>query len=217
MPESETQLKKNTAPAKAQAKASTRSDFACRAFEMFAQDGFDGVSVDAVAAACGVTKGSIYWHYNSKKELVLAACSHYYRQWQENAHHIGFQGECDLERFRNLVNLCVKQCLFDEQNRSFTAELFAQALRDKDLLSSWTQFVDTVELMLKRLFIAAAKEQDISVEHPEDRVRWLLSTIEGMKQMTLCFPDVTREWSVAKITERLVSEAFHLSGEIRIV
>ncbi|NQU23475.1 MAG: TetR/AcrR family transcriptional regulator [Candidatus Nealsonbacteria bacterium] len=198
-----------------QAKAVSRSDLARRAFELFARDGFDGVSVEAVAAACGVTKGSLYWHYSSKKELVLAACSHYYRQWQEEAHGMCFQGDSDLDRFRNLVEMCVKQCLFNERNRSFTAELFAQALRDKDLLASWTQFVDTVELMLKRLFIAATQEQNVAVEHPEDRVRWMLSTIEGLKQMALCVPDVVRDWNVDKITERLVDEALHLSGSVR--
>ncbi len=145
-----------------------------------AERSFDG------AAACGVTKGSLYWHYSSKKELTMAACSHYYRQWQENAHHVSFQGETEFDRFYNLVNMCVEQCLFDERNRSFTAELYAQALRDKDLLASWAQFVDTVELMLKRLFVAAARERNVAVELPEDQVHWMLSTIEGMKQMAMC-------------------------------
>jgi len=181
----------------------------------FQHKGYEKTTIDDIAAECDLSKGGIYWHYSSKKELVLAACSHYYRQWQEEAHGMCFQGDSDLDRFRNLVEMCVKQCLFNERNRSFTAELFAQALRDKDLLASWTQFVDTVELMLKRLFIAATQEQNVAVEHPEDRVRWMLSTIEGLKQMALCVPDVVRDWNVDKITERLVDEALHLSGSVR--
>ena len=40
--------------------------------ERFAADGFAGTSLDAVAAAAGVTKGSLYHHFSGKADLFEA-------------------------------------------------------------------------------------------------------------------------------------------------
>jgi AcrR family transcriptional regulator len=40
--------------------------------EHFTRDGYAGTSLDAVAAAAGVTKGSLYHHFRSKSELFEA-------------------------------------------------------------------------------------------------------------------------------------------------
>ena len=63
-----------------------RGKLAKSAFELFAQRGIKNVNLDEVAAHAGVTKGSLYWHYKSKKEVILAACAYYYRRWQQRAH-----------------------------------------------------------------------------------------------------------------------------------
>jgi AcrR family transcriptional regulator len=43
------------------------------ALEEYAENGFDGMSVDAVAARAGVSKATIYRRFESKLELVTAA------------------------------------------------------------------------------------------------------------------------------------------------
>jgi AcrR family transcriptional regulator len=46
------------------------------AAETIAGSGFDGVSVDAIAAAAGLTKGAVYARYASKEDLLLALFDH---------------------------------------------------------------------------------------------------------------------------------------------
>lgn len=41
---------------------------------LFALRGFDGVSVDEVAAAAGLTKGAVYYQFKDKTDLFRAAC-----------------------------------------------------------------------------------------------------------------------------------------------
>jgi len=50
--------------------------------ELFARDGYDATSLDAVAAAAGVTKGAVYHHFNGKRELFAAV-------FQEEAARLG--------------------------------------------------------------------------------------------------------------------------------
>ena len=51
------------------------------AFALFSRHGIQNVTLDQIAARAGVTKGSLYWHYKSKADLIRAACSHYYQTY----------------------------------------------------------------------------------------------------------------------------------------
>jgi AcrR family transcriptional regulator len=50
----------------------TRERIVSAAIKLFYSDGIRSVSVDAVAAKAGVTKRTLYYHFNSKDELVAA-------------------------------------------------------------------------------------------------------------------------------------------------
>jgi len=53
-------------------KTETRSRLLAAAAELFADQGVDAVSVDAVAEAAGRTSGAVYAHFGSKQGLLLA-------------------------------------------------------------------------------------------------------------------------------------------------
>ena len=53
-------------------KAETRARLLAAAAELFADQGIDAVSVDAVAEAAGRTSGAVYAHFGSKQGLLLA-------------------------------------------------------------------------------------------------------------------------------------------------
>jgi AcrR family transcriptional regulator len=48
-------------------------EIAAAALELFTRLGYAGTSIDAVAAAAGVTKGAVYHHFDSKEHLLVAA------------------------------------------------------------------------------------------------------------------------------------------------
>ncbi len=53
-------------------KAQTRALLLAAAADLFAEQGIDAVSVDAVAEAAGRTSGAVYAHFGSKQGLLLA-------------------------------------------------------------------------------------------------------------------------------------------------
>ena len=53
-------------------KADTRARLLAAAADLFADQGIDAVSVDAVAEAAGRTSGAVYAHFGSKQGLLLA-------------------------------------------------------------------------------------------------------------------------------------------------
>ncbi|AFY79423.1 transcriptional regulator [Pleurocapsa sp. PCC 7327] len=50
----------------------TRSRILASASRIFAQHGYAGATLDAIAADAGLTKGAVYWHFPSKSDLFLA-------------------------------------------------------------------------------------------------------------------------------------------------
>nr|WP_276601180.1 MULTISPECIES: TetR/AcrR family transcriptional regulator [unclassified Nannocystis] len=51
----------------------TREDWADAALAALGERGLAGVAVEPLARALGVTKGSFYWHFKDRRELVAAA------------------------------------------------------------------------------------------------------------------------------------------------
>lgn len=65
---------------RAEKREQTRAQLLDAAARVFAERGFDGASVDEVAAAAGFTKGAVYTHFGSKDELFLAMLEERYSQ-----------------------------------------------------------------------------------------------------------------------------------------
>ncbi len=188
-----------------------RNKLAESAFALFSARGFGNVNLDAVAAHAGVTKGSLYWHYRSKKELVLAACTHYYRRWQQDAHEKIALDDRPLGQLERVVRMSVEKCLFDPANRLFTSEIFAISLQDAEIRAGWAQFYDTVRELFVGLVRAAVRAGQMTVEDPRQNVDWMLATIEGIKQRAafepeICTPD--QRQAIVRGLLRIVSGEF---------
>lgn len=170
-----------------------REDLARSALELFAAQGIRNVTLDDVAAQTGVTKGSFYWHYKSKKELILAAAAIYYRDWQDQAHEEIAQGSDPLAQLRQLWRMSVDRCLFDRARRTFSTEIFAMGLHDPELRASWAQFYDSVRALYAGLIRAAVKTGQLGALEPSRTADWVLATFEGIKhrasfQPQMCTP-----------------------------
>src|SRR5579863_934012 len=61
-------------------RADTRAALVDAAARLFGEDGYDAVSVDAVAEAAGRTSGAVYDHFGSKQGLLMAVLDDW-AQW----------------------------------------------------------------------------------------------------------------------------------------
>lgn len=60
--------------------ADTRSRILQAAFRTFAEHGYSGATLDDVAAAAGLTKGAVYWHFAGKDDLCMALIEERFRR-----------------------------------------------------------------------------------------------------------------------------------------
>ena len=58
--------------------SSTRNQILSAAYELLYKEGFVRVSMDAIAEAAGVTKRTVYYHFESKDALAAAVLDHHH-------------------------------------------------------------------------------------------------------------------------------------------
>ncbi|MGB0629988.1 MAG: TetR/AcrR family transcriptional regulator [Alphaproteobacteria bacterium] len=61
----------------------TREDWIAGAWEMLGESGLDGVRVEPLAKRLGVTKGSFYWHFKDRQELLDALLDRWFTIWDD--------------------------------------------------------------------------------------------------------------------------------------
>lgn len=174
------------------------------AFELFADSGFANVNLDQIAARAGVTKGSLYWHYKNKKELILAACDHYYRQWQTDVEHVIARGDTPQDRLRAALVFSVDSCVIDTRNRLFTTGIFMLMQEDDDVRASWSRFYDAVRTFYVGLVESAQREGGLSKGDARRDVDLMLEAMEGLKLRAGFEPHIARPAERKAIVEGLM-------------
>jgi len=69
--------------AKARQSAETREAILTSALRLFARHGMAGSSIDQIAQEAGITKGAIYWHFDSKDALFDAILERIRVRWTD--------------------------------------------------------------------------------------------------------------------------------------
>lgn len=175
------------------------------AFDLFAQRGFRSVNLDEITSRAGVTKGSLYWHYKSKKELILAACDLYYRNWfARTSEEIENAGDDVVAALRGVLRFSVNSCLFDRKNRVFTTEVFALSLQDQDVRESWAGFYQGVRTRFIQLVETVDDAGKLSVKSPAHAVDMMLSAIEGIKLRAVFEPEICKQDGIDGFVESLL-------------
>jgi AcrR family transcriptional regulator len=75
---------------------------------LFARDGYDRVSMDRIAAACGLTKPVLYYYFENKRAVLLAVLE---AHWAEQAAVLeGFQPSADARKtLSDLAELILRE------------------------------------------------------------------------------------------------------------
>jgi AcrR family transcriptional regulator len=124
------------AATKAQQSERTREALLSRCLRLFADRGFSSTSVDAIATAAGVTKGAIYWHFDSKDAIFHAILDRIRTRWHDVVHgpvmartdpreQLAQLFDSYAELFEESPEICLflQQVLLDRQNKQFAAEV----------------------------------------------------------------------------------------------
>jgi AcrR family transcriptional regulator len=103
MPDSERQPRKHAPP------EVRRAQILDAALECFASRGYHTATMDDLARAAGLSKGSLYWHFSSKEEVFLALFDRFIGSMFDAWNRLETEGRPCLEVLRALGELSVEQ------------------------------------------------------------------------------------------------------------
>jgi len=103
----------------------TASDWAEAALQLIAEKGLGALTVSTLAARLGVTKGSFYWHFQGRSELITAALE----PWEQRTTTDAMRALDSVEDHRRRLELILNAASQPPRSRSLYAAL-AEAAED---------------------------------------------------------------------------------------
>lgn len=190
-----------------------KAALAQQAFELFAEKGVVNISIDDIAAAAGVTKGSFYHHYANKDEVILAAARCYYQYYQQRIFKIMSEESDPSVRLKRVLHDAVRGCIIDPRNRRFTIELFSLSLSNAEIRESWAMFLASVRQTYIGLMQSACASGEMNISNITAIVDVMLATMEGIKLRSVYQPQIADEQFQDKIYNDLYSVLFPATKE----
>ena len=103
----------------------TAADWAEAALQLVAESGLAALTVDALAARLGVTKGSFYWHFKGRRDLLATAL----QQWEQRVTTDAIKGLDAISDAQRRLQLMLEAASAPPRARSLYAAL-AQAAEE---------------------------------------------------------------------------------------
>ena len=154
-----------------------------RAVELFWSDGFEGVDVERIARAAGVTKPSLYKLFGDKSSLFLHSL-HRYGQTVGAAPLAAFEAEADIAgAVWALLEGTVKAATTEGRPRGCLMACVAvtQAGRSAEVRAAISQGLATLTGILRQRFEVAASDGRLSTTpSAHTRSRMLVDLMQGL-------------------------------------
>jgi AcrR family transcriptional regulator len=117
--------RKGTGPKRLDEPTLTAADWAEAALQLIAEAGLGALTVEALAMRLGVTKGSFYWHFKGRSELLADALG----RWEQRATTEAITGLSAVTDARQRLTLMLDAASQPPRSRSLYAAL-AEAAED---------------------------------------------------------------------------------------
>ena len=172
-------------------KARTRALLLEAAGRVYARRGFDGATLDEVAAEAGFTKGAVYSHFGSKENLLLALSAR--QRTAELAEQLELFDRDRASSERPLAGSARWMELLHEEPDRFRlfVELWVRAQRDERLRATLAEGVEDLREMLAGFAAAGAADAGIEPDAGVDRqlANVFVALVMGMGLITLLDED----------------------------
>ncbi len=122
------------------------------ALELFAEQGYDKTSLREIAERLGVTKAALYYHFQSKEDIVLSFTQEYTAEldeliaWGKQQPRTAATRAAILGRYADIVSSRLGIIRFMDQNQAALHSLLSDGERGKRMFRE--QFLQLRELML---------------------------------------------------------------------
>ena len=140
----------------------TAADWAEAALQLIAERGLAALTVSGLADRLGVTKGSFYWHFSSRSELLAAALD----RWERRTTHEAIRALDAIADHRRRLEFIIDAAFQQPRTRSLYAAL-AEAAEDPIVRAALSRVASAriayLELCYRHIGLPAAEAKSRAV------------------------------------------------------
>jgi AcrR family transcriptional regulator len=103
----------------------TRSQILSAATDLFAQQGYENTAIDEITEKADVAKGTFYYHFGSKEDVVIALRNDSFMNTNDNAMHSLNKGYSPI---RVIEQVLMERAAWTEQNPELAKVFFEQRI-----------------------------------------------------------------------------------------
>lgn len=113
-------------------KEERREQIVLAAITCFAEKGYHEASMDDIAAGANLSKGSLYWHFKSKRDLFQSLVERWLQEFTESLRTAFGGAETAGEKLRMMIDAVKRNAAAQPELARAQLEFYALAVRDEE-------------------------------------------------------------------------------------
>ena len=183
--------------------ADSREVILAAAERLMAKKGIKDSSLAEIAQAAGISRGTLYYHYRSKEELILDIAEGHMKSLTDK--FVAMAGSHADMGLSSLLERLFSEILADDTRSSLHLHIMNEVFDGSEKIRkrmdrSYGEWVSLSEAQLRRLGVASRDLEDIS--------RLVIAAIDGLilQKKVAARPDEVRERRIARIFAEGIEE-----------
>ncbi|SHJ18286.1 TetR/AcrR family transcriptional regulator [Propionispora hippei] len=179
-------------------KEQRREDILEAAVTEFLAKGYEGASMEVIAARAGLTKGGLYYHYKSKDEILLAANGKYFEPVRE----LIYQAEnlsCPVEGLRFFIAAYLQYWAQHPREMTFILLSLSKILACAAMWPLINAYSSDMIAFYERLFTKGLEQGKFRDHSPRSQATALFAALDGATPYLL----ISRQLTADRVAENL--------------
>lgn len=129
-----------------------QSAIADAGLRLFGRKGYGATSVEEIARAAGVGKGSVYTYYETKADIFVAGVMRYFDRYHQEIEKLMDEIESPVHRLRRIVETCTE--MFEPDNPEtirISFEILKQAMTTGGVLHQRRHLIRELSMGMRRV------------------------------------------------------------------
>ncbi|MFQ6082224.1 MAG: TetR/AcrR family transcriptional regulator [Candidatus Aminicenantia bacterium] len=168
---------------------STREKILDAALALLKSKGYHAITMDEIASGAGVSKGTLYWHFTSKKDLFLQLVSHWVRHFSEEMANEISKVSGPLEKLKKLFAAFTRQFVDHSQVFEQETEFWSLAHRDADFRSKVQKVYGSFLKLIQDVIEKGKQDGEFNCSSTKFAALATLMNLESCIWFTLFAPD----------------------------
>lgn len=192
--------------ARSTASTETRQRILQAALDCFMHHGYHDTTMDDIAAASETSKGSLYWHFDSKEELLEAAIQAVFEErFGEDTFFAALEGRPPAEKLRALGRTLADFATWAEGLFGLFLEFWTSSTHKPQVSALWIDILEQYKAAIITVIDAGIAQGEFRAVEAEPLVWALMALYDGLAAYRMLKPDL----DLARVSHVLIETLLH--------